>query len=205
MKKFIINKCMNAIKNNKNYSNDDLEIIEYGLVGIYLTISKLIIIFILAIILGIMKEVLILLLIYNILRATAFGLHATKSWICLISSIFVFIGIPLVCINLSINIYIKIILDILCVIYIYKFAPADTYKRPIVSIKRRNAYKYISTLIAIIYSLLSIFIKSNYLSNCFIFSMIIECFLISPLIYKLFNLPYNNYLNFLKEHPEYNY
>lgn len=65
---------MNLIKNSdKKYSQDDLEMIAYGLEGIYLTFSKLIVIFALAYLLGILKETLILLLMYNIIRSQAFG------------------------------------------------------------------------------------------------------------------------------------
>ena len=44
MKNLIIKNCMNYIKKHNNYSNTKLKEIEYGLVGIYLTISKIIII-----------------------------------------------------------------------------------------------------------------------------------------------------------------
>ena len=56
MKKVIITKVMNYIKKYNNYSDTELAEIEYGLVSIYLTLSKLIIIAIFAIILGIFKE-----------------------------------------------------------------------------------------------------------------------------------------------------
>ena len=45
MKKFIINKWMNYIEKNTNYNEIKLKEIKYGLEGIYLTFSKLIVIF----------------------------------------------------------------------------------------------------------------------------------------------------------------
>ena len=133
MKKLIINKLMNYIKKNGNYSNKELMEIEYGLTGIYLTLSKIIIISIIAYFLGIFKEMFIFMIFFNIIRTTAYGLHATKSWICLLSSTLIFIGIPLVCKFIYLNIIIKLILGIISIIFIYKNAPADTKKRPIVS------------------------------------------------------------------------
>ena len=44
MKKIVLNHWMNIIKKNKNYNDTKLAEIEYGLAGIYLTFSKLIII-----------------------------------------------------------------------------------------------------------------------------------------------------------------
>ena len=66
MKRLIINHWMNIIKKNKDYDDKKLAEIEYGLVGLYLTLSKSVVIFILALILGIFKEVFIFLLIYNL-------------------------------------------------------------------------------------------------------------------------------------------
>lgn len=85
----------------------------------------------------------------------------------------------------------------------FKNAPADTKKKPIVSKKRRKVYKIISTILTIIFALLAVLIKDNFISNCLIFSIIMQNLMISPTVYKIFKLPYNNYITFLKEHPEY--
>ena len=96
MRSFIINNCINIIINNKEYDKTKLAEIKYGLEALYLTISKLIIITTIAIILRITKEYIVFLIIFNIIRSTSFGLHATKSWICLLSSTIIFIGLPLI-------------------------------------------------------------------------------------------------------------
>ena len=88
---------------------------------------------------------------------------------------------------------------------IYKNAQADTKKRLIVNRKRRRRLKIISTGIATVFLIISLLISNNYISNCLLFSIILEDFLIAPCIYKLFNLPYNNYIDFLKSHPDFNY
>lgn len=204
MKKIIMNFIMNYIKKNSNYSKNELLEIEYGLTGIYLTISKMIIIFILAYILGILKEVIIFMFIFNIIRTTAYGLHATKSWICLISSTIIFIIVPLLCKYLIININIKLFVGAISVILIYKNAPADTKKRPIVNKKRRTILKLISTFIAIMFFIISLIINNSFISNCLLFSIIVENILISPSVYKIFKLPYNNYIIFLQSHPDFN-
>lgn len=203
MKKFIINGCMRYINNHNNFSIQELKEIEYGLTSIYLTFSKFLIISIVSLLLGIFKEMLIFTLIFNVLRMPAFGLHATKSWICLISSTIIFILIPNLCIHLNVNIYLKVIICSIGILLMYKNAPADTYKKPIVSKKRRDTYKIISTLFAIIFSFIAVLTKNEFISNCLIFSLILENCLISPFVYKLFKLPYNNYITYLKEHPEF--
>lgn len=202
MREYLVGNCIKYIQKNKSYSNTKISEIKYGLESIYLTFSKLIILIILSLILGITKEMLIYLLVYNIIRIPSFGIHATKSWICLLSSSILFIGVPCICKILSIPLFLKYIINIINIIFIFKNSPADTYKRPIVSKKRRKIYKTISVIIAIIFSLLSIFIKNRFVSNCFIFSLIMQNFMIAPTIYKIFGLPYNNYIDYLKKHPE---
>ena len=198
MKTKIINSSINLIKKNGNYSEEKLAEIKYGLEGIYLTISKLIIIGLIAYILGIFKEVIIFLALYNVIRTTSFGLHATKSWICLLSSSIIFIIFPLICKYLFITDYLKMIVGLILILLIYKNAPADTHKRPIINPKRRLFFKYTSTFIAIIFVYCALLINNNFLSNCFILSLLVQSFMISPTIYKIFKLPYNNYLVYLK-------
>ena len=165
MKDFIIGKCMNSVKKNTNYDDVKLKEIEYGLVSIYLTISKIIVILFFSLLLGILKEVIFFMIFFNILRTTGFGLHATKSWICLISSTSIFIVIPLLCKYLSMNIYLKLFIGIIGIIFMFKNAPADTKKRPIVSKKRRLILKLISTFLASSFTISAIIIKNNFLSN----------------------------------------
>lgn len=203
MKKLIINKCMKYVKNNTNYNETKLKEIKYGLESIYLTISKLIIISLISFLLGIFNEMIIYMIIYNILRMPSFGLHATKSWICLLSSTILFIGIPYLCMLTSVPVIFKIIIGILGICFMFKNAPADTKNKPIVSKKRRQTYKFISTILTIIYAFLAILIKDKFICNCLIFSIIMQNFMISPAIYKIFKLPYNNYITFLEDHPEF--
>lgn len=200
MKKFVLDKCMKIIKQNKNLDRTKLAEIKYGLEGLYLTITKLIIITIISVLLKITKEYLIFLLIFTIIRTPSFGIHAKKSWICLITSTLSFIGIPLIAIYTKLNIITKIIIGLISIIGILLFSPADTHKRPIVNKKRRRIYKILSTTIAIIYIILSVTIKDNFISNSFIYSTILQNILISPITYKIFKMPYNNYKTYMKKH-----
>lgn len=196
MKNYVINNIMNYILKYNNYNDVKQEELKYGLVAMYILITKLIIILIISAILGIFKEVLLFTIIYIPIRAVSFGLHATKSWICLISSTLIFVGLPFISKYLVIPMYIKSIIGIVSILLMFKNSPADTHKRPIINKKRRLFFKYSSVLISIIYTILSIFINNSFIADCLLFSLLIQCFLTSPLIYKIFKLPYNNYKNF---------
>lgn len=198
MKTLIINNSLNIIKKQyPEYTEEKLEEIEYGLVSIYLTFTKLIIISLIAIVLGIFKECIIFTVFYNIIRTTSFGLHATKSWICLVSSAIIFIGMPYICTIITLPINITLILGLIGIIFIFKNSPADTEKRPIINPKRRLAYKIISTVLAIIMVVTAILTNNVFISNSLVIAILLQCFIISPFAYKLFNLPYDNYKNYI--------
>ena len=187
---------MNLIKNKKNYSQDELEIIAYGLEGIYLTITKAVVIFGIAICLGILKEVIFLLISYNVIRSQAFGLHATKSIYCLISSLIIFIGGSYICKYIILPFWIMIIISIICNICLFLYAPADTYKRPIVNVKKRKRFKFLSSLFGIIYTILIVIFHDNVIANYLLVGMLSSVLMILPITYKIFNLSYNNYKNY---------
>ncbi len=194
MKKRFLKKMRALIsKQYPDYSNDKLDEIMYGIEGIYLTITKCIVIFTIAIILGIIKEMLLLLLTYNFIRLFAFGMHANKSWICLVFSSSIFILGTYLCKYVSINDYLLYLLYLVVLIIVIIYAPADTVKRPLIKKKKRNIFKLLSVLVVTLYFILSLVIDNNLIKNCLIIGLIIECILINPLTYKIFNMPYNNY------------
>lgn len=197
MKKFFINKSLKLIKkNNNNLSDIKLEEIEYGLESLYLTYTKFIVLTGLAIILGIFKEYVILLVAYNVIRTFSFGLHATKSIYCLLSSLICFIGGVYVCEYLYIPLTIKILVSIFCVYCLIRYAPADTEKRPLINKKKREMYKVISVLLGCCYLVLICIFNKHIVSNYLLVGMVEAVIMIHPLIYKMFNLPFDNYKNY---------
>ena len=196
IKSFVINNSMNLVKNNNNYNKEQLEEIKYGLESIYLTFSKVIVILTISAILGLFKEAIIFLLFFNFLRAFAFGIHASKSIWCWISSSIAFIGIPLICKNIIFPNIFFIIVSIICLLSFALYAPADTVKRPLINANKRKKYKILSILLAIIYTTIIFIIQNVLIKNLLIFALILETILILPITYKLFKLPYNNYKNY---------
>lgn len=198
MQQKVINKLMTIITNKNKITDIEHEQIVYGLTGIYMFITKFIIISLVALIFNIFDEMIIFLLIFNIIRIFAFGLHATKSYICLIVSSLTFLVVPYISNVITIPNEFKLFFGIILTLLIFKNSPADTYKRPIVSKKRRLFFKITSTIISLIYIILSLY-TTSFISNCLIFSLLIENILISPLTYKIFKLPYNNYKNYIRK------
>ena len=200
MKELVINNSLNLVKRQyPDYDDEKIAVIRYGLEGIYLTISKTIIIFLIAYFLGILKELIIFTLIYNVIRMPSFGAHAPSSAICLMASTTIFILSTYLCMVISISIWLKLLLGTIGIVIISKNSPADTAKRPIINKKRRLCYKIISTVIAIIFVILSITIQDNFISNSLILGLMIQSMMTSRITYKLFGQTYDNYKNYQSE------
>ena len=196
IKNFIINNSISLVNKTNKYNNTELEEIKYGLESIYLAITKVVVILFISACIGLFKEAVLFLLIFNLVRATAFGLHASKSIWCWISSSISFLLIPFICKNVIFPTIFYIVASIITMIIFLLYAPADTVKRPLINKKKRKMYKILSVITALIFISL-IFIIDNFLiKKMFIFALILESILILPITYKIFKLPYRNYLNY---------
>lgn len=197
MKNYFLKKIRKEIiKQYPKYSKDKVDEIMYGVEGIYLTITKTIIISLIALILGVFKELIFLLISFNFIRLFAFGMHANKSWICLLFSSTLFLGGAYLCKILIIPKNILITLFLIVVLIISIYAPSDTVKRPLIKKKRRIIFKILSITVVIIYFILTLIIKNNLFINAIIIGLIIECILILPTTYMIFKMPYKNYKSY---------
>ena len=197
MKKLFLKKIRTTIKKQyPNYNDDKIDEIMYGIEGLYLTFTKTVVICIIALILGILKELICLLIAFNFIRFFAFGMHASKSSICLIFSSLVFIIFSILCKYIVLPKYLLYILYLLALAIISIYAPADTVKRPLIKRKKRIKFKILSIMVVIIYFILTLVSKNNLFINSLIFGLLIECILINPITYKVFKMPYKNYITY---------
>lgn len=194
--KFLKNSIEKIKKKYPEYDEDKLEVISYGLEALYITITKTIVIFGIAFLLGVFKEVILILLFYNVIRTTAFGMHAKKSSHCYIISGVLFIGAAVLCKYVYINGYIKIIVSLVSFITIIKYAPADTYKRPLLNEKKRKIYKVISIVNSLIYVILICLFKDSLIASYITAGLFDASLMIHPLTYRVFHMPYNNYKSY---------
>lgn len=191
MKERFLNSCINFITKYNDYTEKDIKKLRYGLEGLYLTITKTIIILILALVLKIFVEVISIIVLFNLIRYFGFGFHAEKSWQCLLMSIFNFIIVPLCLLNIKISIFMSLIISLICILGFLLWAPADTVKRPLYDKRKRIFRKFFTIIIGITFSVLSIFLI-NYRA-IILSALIIQFIIINPLTYKIMNQPFNNY------------
>ena len=196
MKELFLNKSINFITSQKPYKQEDIDKLRYGLEGIYLTFYKMIIILLVAFFLHTLKETIIFLILFNIIRYPAFGFHANTSFECLIISLILMVLLPFLLLTFNIPIIIKIVICFVCLVFFFIYAPMDTIKRPLPNKKKRRIRKFCSCLCCILYTCLMIVFKNSFINNLFFCAIVVETILILPTTYMLFKQPYNNYLNY---------
>ena len=192
MKNLFLNNSISFLSKYNKYSENDLEKLKYGLEGIYLTFTKLVVIILMSLILKIFKEVVIILLLFNLIRYVGFGVHAKKSSECLISSLLFFIAIPYLFLRFKISNLVILIMGITFIISYLIYAPADTVKRPFYNKRKILIRKILTVVIGIIYLICSLLINNYSISILFIIAMLIETIVINPLTYKIMGVSYNN-------------
>lgn len=184
---------MNFICKYQSISDYDKKKVKYGLEGLYLTITKMVLLTILALLLNMFKEFILVVVFFNVIRYTGFGFHAEKSYQCLLFSTFNFIAIPFLLLHIQLSDFFVYTICAICIFHYLLFAPADTKKRPLSNKRKRIIRKIITVMIGFIYTLMIILLNNTYWTSIILSAMIIQAIIISPLIYRLFNQPYNNY------------
>lgn len=193
MKQLFLENSMNFICKYQSISDYDKKKVKYGLEGLYLTITKMVLLTILALLLNMFKEFILVVVFFNVIRYTGFGFHAEKSYHCLLFSTFNFIAIPFLLLHIQLSDFFVYTICAICIFHYLLFAPADTKKRPLSNKRKRIIRKIITVMIGFIYTLMIILLNNTYWTSIILSAMIIQAIIISPLIYRLFNQPYNNY------------
>lgn len=199
MKEKFLDGSIQLITRYQKVQEGDISKLRYGLEGLYLTFTKMVVIFILSAILGIFKEIIILLIFFNIIRFTGFGFHAKSSVECLLISILSFVLLPFLLLHITISKNVMLVVGILGTIYLFFYAPADTIKRPLPNKKKRTIRKIITVITATVFTILSFLISNNTISVLLVTSIILEDMMVSPITYKIFKQPYRNYLTYQKK------
>ena len=196
MKEMFLNNSIKLINDYSPISSaEKKEKLLYGLEGIYLTFTKLVVIIILALVLNITKEVFLLLLFYNFLRFFGFGFHAETSKECLVISVILFTIIPFLIKNNILIINNMFLIWMFCFISFVLFAPADTVKRPMIN-KKKKLYRKLALLIITSIYLFSIMYIENDITMLVSMALIFQSLMVNPITYKIFGQPYNNYKNY---------
>lgn len=193
MKKKFIESSLVLIKSKKSVDELSEKKLRYGLEGFYNLATKTIVMFLLSICFDTLLEFFLLTIVYSTLRLYGFGLHMKTSLQCWFTTIPIYIG---GCILIKYTVFpylLSVIIWTIGFLSFLFFAPADTYARPLIHKKKRIRAKILSLCILSSYFVLSFFIQNPVIHNVILYAIIMESISINPLVYRLLNMPFNNY------------
>lgn len=160
---------------------------------IIINVSKSIVVFALSLCLGVWVQTLLALIGFNLLRRTAFGVHALSSIGCTLSSCCLFVAIPYFIKDFSINNYTIAIIFLFTLIALFFFAPADTEARPLIGAGKRSKLKRTSLLVCFVLMILLLCLPYADIKLMATWGAVVEAIFILPITYKVLGRRRNNY------------
>ena len=155
---------------------------KYGIDIININISKTAVLIILSVILGIVKETLLLLSVFTCVRLSGFGYHSNNTIKCTVIGIIGFISSVYMAIMLKpINIIVGMVVYLICLIIFLRYAPIETMKRPIGN-SRKKFFKKITVITATCLFIVAFCIGENVYRNIIIIGISLEAVMILPIM-----------------------
>ncbi len=165
------------------------EVINYGLQNIVGEIPKIILVFIIAFILGILKEVLLMFIVLIPYKGASGGFHLKTHLGCIIGTTAFYCGIVLLSQYVVLEEIVKYILVGISWIFgmfmIKLYAPADTENVPILSKKDRKKKQIIAYITYSLGLVSALLIQDNVISNILLFGNLLQTLTITKLAYRL--------------------
>ena len=165
------------------------EVINYGLQNIIGEIPKTLLLFIIAFLLGMLKEVVFMFLVLIPYRGASGGFHLKTHLGCILGTTIFYCGTVFLSQNIILEEVTKYILIgiiwIFGMIMIKLYAPADTENVPILSKKDRRKKQIIAYISFTIALVVTIFIQNNTIYNILLFGNFVQTLTITKFAYKL--------------------
>ena len=165
------------------------EVINYGLQNIVGEIPKTFLVFIIAFILGMLKEVLFMFIVLIPYRGASGGFHLKTHLGCIVGTTAFYCGVVLLSQHVILGDITKYILIGISWIFgmfmIKLYAPADTENVPILSKKDRKKKQMIAYITYSIGLIAALLIQDNVISNILLFGNLLQTLTITKLAYRL--------------------
>lgn len=180
---------------NENSNKQDKEILLFGITRIVEDIPKTIGIVLIGLILGIIKEIIVVTLVMMLYKTFVGGVHAKTNMGCFIYSVLFYLvtiySAKYLCFNGYIQNVINILVYIFAVYTIVVYAPADVPEIPKVDENLRRTLKTKSMISLNLIYMISIFIINNQeLRMLIIYSVFYISVMTTRTIYRLFKAEY---------------
>jgi len=171
----------------------DFQKMVLGMEVLIINITKLIIIYLLAAMLGVIIQTAILHFAYVVTKRYSFGLHALNSTVCTIVSCTIFVIVPWALQGTSISNTAVLAIFAVLIFCLYKYAPADTKARPLVGKALRAGLRKNAVACGVVLMITILFIPSNEIKLLLTLGAVFQCVSILPITYKILKRSERNY------------
>lgn len=191
---------ISALKLNKHLKKEgnDLLRLKLGLEIIFINAAKFIVLLLISYYFKLIKETIIMMVTFALLRRNAFGLHALNSIVCTIGSVFMFVGCAYLSHYLLFNNYVVLICFLTINLLLFKYAPGDTEAHPLVGANLRASLKKKSVITGMILMAIALIVPNEMIKTLIVLSSIFEIISILPITYSILGRRYRNYYEFEK-------
>jgi len=176
-----------------NKEGIELEKMVLGSEILLINVSKIIIIYSLAALLGILTQTFVTHAAFALIKRYSFGLHALNSTVCTLVSCAIFVGIPLLLYDVYINNYIVAAAFAAVIIILYQYAPADTKARPLIGVRLRAQLKRRAVVCGLILATMALIIPNESIKLFLVLGAVYQSISILPLTYKILKRSERNY------------
>ena len=189
---FIIQKIKNKVE---DLDEEKELVIDFGVRLLFGETPKIILLIVIGFVLGIGWYTLLMFFFLVIYRSLTGGFHLKTHLGCMITTTALYVGPVLLAKIIEIpNEYIKYILAILIgimsIIFITKYAPADTENVPILSKKERKSKKIKAYIVLIGLLAIVLFVPDKVISYMLIYGIFLQNLTMTPIAYKITNNKY---------------
>ncbi|GMK38603.1 putative AgrB-like protein [Paenibacillus sp. CCS19] len=164
-----------------------------GIEMLLINVTKTLIVYGVSLVCHLFFQTLILHGAYYAVRRYSFGLHASTSLNCTLVSILMFVGTPQLSPYINLSNLAVVGLGLLFAALLYRYAPADTDKFPLIGAERRRKLRRLSAATSLIITLIAIIASSPTVTALLMLGVALQIITIMPITYKLLKRSVRNY------------
>ncbi|MBC1273636.1 accessory gene regulator B family protein [Listeria booriae] len=188
-------KITKTIFRDREVDEDRFAIVKYGVEIFLVNVTKGIIVYLAAALLGMLWQTLVVHLSYLMIRRHSFGLHAKTSLGCTITSVVMFVILPYFVKEVQLSEWMIVLISGLILLNIAIFAPSDTENMPLFNAQKRHVLRRKSIFDALVVVAIALLVPYGDIKVLMLCGGIIQAITIHPWTYYLLKRRYNNYEN----------
>lgn len=189
-----------TIKLNNKLNKEGLAFMKMklGVEILVINLIKALILLVVAAQFNLLKEATFMSLVFASVRRSGFGLHARSSVVCTLITLIMFVGGSYISQYIKLGNHEVFAIFIVLNLMLYKYAPADTEKHPILGEKLRKKLRKETVSVGLFFMIITLVIQNQLAKSLIILAISFEVISILPITYKTFNRGYKNYERYEK-------